>query len=43
MVDIKLNKNGSVLLHSKTSGLDSQFMFGGSSLSIRYSKTIYNL
>ena len=36
MGDINLKKNGSVLLHSKISGLDSHFMFGGSSMSIRY-------
>ena len=41
MGDINLKKNGSVLLHSKISGLDSHFMFGGSSMSIRYWKTTW--
>ena len=38
MGDIKLEKNDSVLLYSKISGLDSHFMFGGGFMSIRYSK-----
>ena len=42
MVDINFKKNGSVLLNLKISGLDSHLMFGGSSISIRYSKTILN-
>ena len=33
MGDINLKNNGSVLLYSKISVLDSQFMFGGSSIS----------
>ena len=39
MGDINLKNNSSVLMYSKISGLDSQFMFGGSSMSIRYSTT----
>ena len=39
MGDINLKNNGSVLLYSKISVLDSQFMFGGSSISFRYSTT----
>ena len=39
MGDINLKKNDSVSLYSKISGLDSHFIFGGSSMSIRYSKT----
>ena len=35
MGDINLKKNGSVSLYLKMSGLDSHFMFGGSSISIR--------
>ena len=35
MGDINLKKNGSVLLYSKISGLDLDFIFGGSSMSIR--------
>ena len=35
MGDINLKKNGSVLLYSKITGLDSYYMFGGSSISIR--------
>ena len=42
MVDINFKKNGSVLLYLKISGLDSHLTFGGSSISIRYSKTILN-
>ena len=33
--DINLKRNGSVLLYSKISGLDLDFIFGGSSMSIR--------
>ena len=39
MGGINLKKNGSVLLYLNKSGLDSHFMFGGSSTTIRYSKT----
>ena len=39
MGDINLKKNGSVLLYLNISGLDSHFMFDGSSTTIRYSKT----
>ena len=39
MGDINLKKNGSVLLYLNISGLDSHFMFDGSSTTTRYSKT----
>ena len=42
MSDINLKKNGSVLLYLNISGLDSHFTFGGSSTTIRYSKTTNN-
>ena len=37
--DTNLKKNGSVLFYLNISGLDSHFMFDGSSTTIRYSKT----
>ena len=43
MGGIILKKNGSVLLYLNISGLDSHFMFGGSSISIRYLKTTQNV
>ena len=39
MGDINLKNNDSVLLYSKISGLDSQVVCGGSSVSIRYLRT----
>ena len=36
MGEINSKKNGSVLLYLNILGLDSHFMFGGSSISIRY-------
>ena len=38
MGDINFKKNDSLLLHSKKIGLGFHFMFGRSSISIRYSK-----
>ena len=40
MGDINLKKKDSVLFYLNISGLDSRFMFGGSSTTIRYSKAI---
>ena len=39
MSSINLKNNSSVLWHSKILAFDSQFMFGGSSMSVKHSKT----